>query len=60
MIHLQHFIHGTKIAISEQEAQYDEKSGWVRFTPLVPKPVDVFDNEVVPIENALHRNSKKK
>ena len=32
-IYLQHPIHGTKVATMELEAQYDEKSGWVRYTP---------------------------
>ena len=32
-IYLQHPIHGTKVATMELEAQYDEKSGWVRYNP---------------------------
>jgi len=31
-IYLRHSIHGTKVAISEQEASYDETNGWNRFT----------------------------
>ena len=30
-IYLRHFIHGTKVAISEAEAIADEKNGWVRY-----------------------------
>ena len=30
-IYLRHPTHGTKVAISEQEAEYDEREGWKRF-----------------------------
>jgi len=30
-IYLKHPTHGTKVAISEQEAEYDEREGWKRF-----------------------------
>lgn len=42
-IYLKHFIHGTKVAISEQEAVYDESHGWVRYTPdaIIPEKSDV-------------------
>lgn len=30
VIYLQHPIHGTKVATSDQEANYDEKHGWER------------------------------
>jgi len=30
-IYLKHPIHGTKVAISEQEADADEQAGWERF-----------------------------
>jgi hypothetical protein len=30
-IYLKHPTHGTKVAISEQEAEYDEREGWERF-----------------------------
>ena len=31
VIYLKHPVHGTKIAISEEEALYDEKFGWTRY-----------------------------
>ena len=33
VIYLKHFLHGTKVAIAEEEAVADEKNGWVRYTP---------------------------
>ena len=30
VIYLQHPVHGSKVAIAEAEAVYDEKNGWVR------------------------------
>lgn len=32
-IYLKHSLHGTKVAISDVEADYDEKQGWVRYHP---------------------------
>lgn len=32
VIYLRHPTHGTKVAVGEQEAQADEKNGWVRYT----------------------------
>lgn len=33
VIYLQHDTHGTKVAMDEAEAKYDESHGWSRFTP---------------------------
>lgn len=30
-IYLRHNVHGTKVAVSELEAKYDESKGWVRY-----------------------------
>lgn len=38
VIYLKHFLHGTKVAIAEEEAIADEKNGWVRYTPSEVKP----------------------
>jgi hypothetical protein len=32
-IYLKHPVHGTKVAISDAEAAYDEQNGWVRYNP---------------------------
>ena len=39
-IYLKHPTHGQKIAISDQEAEYDEQSGWVRYTLDTPVEVE--------------------
>lgn len=33
VIYLRHSVHGTKVAVSEEEAKADEKNGWERFQP---------------------------
>lgn len=38
VIYLKHEKHGAKVACSEQEAQYDESHGWVRFDVTAPPP----------------------
>jgi len=35
-IYLKHPIFGPKIAISDLEAEYDEKNGWARYNPEMP------------------------
>jgi hypothetical protein len=35
-IYLQHPIHGTKVAISDMEANADEERGWTRYNPGTP------------------------
>ena len=43
VIYLKHPIHGSKVAIGEEEAVADEKKGWTRFdagTLLTPQKVD--------------------
>lgn len=37
-IYLTHPLHGAKVAISEEEANYDEANGWDRFTLDEVKP----------------------
>lgn len=33
IIYLRHETHGTKVAISEEEAKADQKNGWKRYDP---------------------------
>jgi len=33
IIYMRHPIHGAKVATLEMEAEYDERSGWERYTP---------------------------
>lgn len=34
VIYMQHPVHGTKVAVAEDEAKYDESNGWKRFEPI--------------------------
>jgi hypothetical protein len=36
VIYLSHPVHGTKVAISDGEAEADEKNGWSRYNPDTP------------------------
>ena len=38
LIYLKHPDHGTKVATMEQEAEFDEQNGWVRYNPNEPEP----------------------
>lgn len=49
VIYLTHDVHGAKVAISEEEAIYDEMHGWERYnpdTPVVQEDVDAGDELV--------------
>jgi hypothetical protein len=43
-IYLVHDVHGAKVAISEEEAIYDEDFGWTRYNP--DEPVKASVNEM--------------
>jgi hypothetical protein len=45
-IYLKHPVHGTKVAISDAEAAYDEQNGWVRYNPNETEVVSVNALEV--------------
>lgn len=44
-IYLKHPIHGTKVAISDLEVEYDEQNGWVQY--------NVADSEDAVLVNTL-------
>jgi hypothetical protein len=44
VIYLVHDVHGAKVAISEEEAFYDEDFGWTRYNPNAP--VEASINEM--------------
>ncbi len=46
VIYLVHEIHGAKVAISEEEAIYDEEYGWTRYNPETPEPAADADEPV--------------
>jgi hypothetical protein len=69
-IYLRHSVHGTKVANMEQEAEYDEQNGWVRYTVDTPAPkaevVEVAEEPVAemvaeeaPIVNTLKKTRRK-
>jgi hypothetical protein len=67
VIYLAHPIHGTKVACSNMEADFDEQNGWERYnvdTPvLAAKVVEVAVEEPVAIElvaNALKPKTRRK
>ena len=39
-IYLKHPIHGTKVAISDVEADYDEQNGWTRYNVGTPSDAE--------------------
>lgn len=45
-IYLKHPVHGTKVAIADAEADYDEQNGWVRYNPNETEVVSVNALEV--------------
>jgi hypothetical protein len=52
IIYLRHNVHGTKVAISEEEAVADERNGWARYDPVNPIITP-------PPENMLRRRRKE-
>ena len=48
VIYLRHSVHGTKVAISDLEAEYDEREGWERFDPSDPAETVQAVNELAP------------
>lgn len=55
VIYLQHFIHGTKVAVSDMEAEADEKNGWVRFE----LPENVLPVASESAKNAMAKTKKQ-
>ena len=51
VIYLVHPVHGAKVAISDQEAIYDEMNGWMRYDP--DTPVEAADEDEDEIINEL-------
>ena len=60
IIYLSHFIHGTKVATLEAEAEYDEKHGWVRYNPAtVSEPDEPVQDELVQNELIKRKYTRK-
>ena len=65
LIYLKHPTHGTKVANMEQEAEYDEQNGWVRYTHDTPsisvevETVEESAEEAAPV-NTLEVKRRRK
>jgi len=54
VIYLIHPVHGAKVAISDQEAIYDESFGWVRYDPTTPVAAEPSsDDEKASVANEM-------
>lgn len=62
VIYLRHPVHGTKVAISNQEAEYDKGFGWEEFNPeeKIEQPIATPDDndEIKVIEPKIRRRRK--
>jgi len=59
VIYLKHPIHGTKVACSEMEAEYDKSSGWVEFDPTAKGIVTVDEPVNNLVEKPVSRRRRK-
>ena len=69
-IYLKHPVHGHKVAMMDEEAEFDEQNGWKRYNVDTPAPkaevVEVADEPVAemvaeeaPITNTLKKTRRK-
>jgi len=56
IIYLKHPEHGTKIAMMEMEAEFDEQNGWVRYTDDTPSEEELVAAPINTLE--VKRRSK--
>lgn len=54
-LYLRHPVHGTKVAISDLEAELDEQHGWVRYEPVSDPSSAAPASEVVNVFEAKRR-----
>jgi hypothetical protein len=64
-IYLEHPQHGTKVANSDLEADFDEQNGWTRYTIDTPTPVvEVVEEQAVEptveVVNTLKPKTRRK
>lgn len=62
VIYLKHPVHGTKVAISDHEAEYDKGNGWEVFDPneKIEQPVAIPDDNDEIEANKLHLRRRRK
>lgn len=59
VIYLTHPAHGAKVAISEEEANYDESHGWMRYDPATSASTATeTDDASPPVGNEFHRRAR--
>ena len=56
-IYLRHPDHGNKVATMEQEAEFDEQNGWVRYTNDTPSEEEVIAASVNVLESKRRRKT---
>ena len=65
LIYLEHPDHGNQVATMEQEAEFDEQNGWVRYThdtPSISEEVETVEEatEVAAPVNTLEVKRRRK
>jgi hypothetical protein len=58
VIYMRHPEHGAKIAISQEEAIYDETFGWSRYNPDTPD--DAADDDEDELVNVMAETPRRK
>lgn len=51
-IYLRHPVHGTKVAVMNLEAEFDEQNGWERYDPIVVNEVEEAPPQKLVIDTA--------
>lgn len=59
VIYLKHPKHGTKVAISDMEAQSDIQNGWEEYNPDTPSVSESAINDAAPV-NELEGKRRRK
>ena len=57
IIYLKHPEHGTKIAMMEMEAEFDEQNGWVRYTDDTPSEKELVAAPINTLEIKRRRKT---
>ena len=60
VIYLDHPVHGAKVAISEDEAIYDEMNGWRRYTIDTPAVQEDVDGQAINEMAASQRRGRRR
>ena len=58
-IYLRHPIHGTKVAISDLEAENDIHNGWAYFDPMARPSAEVQEAELETTNNLPRRRGRR-